>query len=332
MEGRPKIKQPQVMHSTKKTKDSSAVLRAECLGKVTGFPIAKLNMISWMEQKKEPEVPNQDLDQGPEERENKEDAHSEKGKTSENEEWEEEEEEEEIPVVQDCLDPAVVDSPVLDWKEACEVLQDSDGSSSGHASKLLVISAVFVHIASPVPNRSVNAVIAQTFNLLLVMQANSTVLLNTYLSCQGSPFSDSSFSAPRLHYDGVPTAAIQFWKWRTLSDLERLDKNYEAYSALSEFLQLVWDDQFAINPKQVELLEMLKVTRLRIEGLLSNLTAIMSALGGSPTPVTDSFMLESVEASTFEKKIRGYVVCHLYKQWVDRTVRDFALLKQKYPS
>ncbi|XP_042328844.1 cardiotrophin-2-like [Sceloporus undulatus] len=200
------------------------------------------------------------------------------------------------------------------------------------ASKLLVLSAVFVHFASPVPNRSVSTVIAQTFNLLLLMQANSTVLLNTYLSCQGGPFSDSSFSAPRLHYDGVPTAAIPFRKWRTLSDLERLDKNYEAYSALSEFLQLVWDDQFVINSKQVELLEMLKVTRLRIEGLLSNLTAIMSVLGGSPTPVTDSLMLESVEASTFEKKIRGYVVCHLYRQWVDRTVRDFALLKEKYPS
>ncbi|XP_061444896.1 cardiotrophin-2-like isoform X2 [Rhineura floridana] len=164
------------------------------------------------------------------------------------------------------------------------------------------------------------------------MKANSTVLLNTYLRHQGSPFSDSGFDAHRLHYEGVPTAAIPFLEWRTLSNLKRLEKNYEAYTAFSEFLQLVWDDQFELNPTEVELLEMLRVTRLRIQGLLSNLTSIMSALGAPPTAIADSLMLEAIEADTFEKKVRGYVVCHTYKEWIDRTVRDFSLLMEKFPA
>ncbi|XP_053218239.1 cardiotrophin-1 isoform X1 [Podarcis raffonei] len=200
------------------------------------------------------------------------------------------------------------------------------------ARSLLVICAGLVHIVSPDRDSSISTIIGQTFNLARLMKANSTVLLNTYLSHQGSPFSDSGFDARRLRYEGVPTAAIPFLEWRTLSHVKRVEKNYEAYTAFAEFLQLVRDDQFELNPTKVELLDMLKVTRLRIQGLLSNLTAIMSALGAPPAAVTDPLMLESVEADTFEKKVRGYVVCHTYKEWIDRTVKDFSLLAEKFPA
>ncbi|XP_062992983.1 cardiotrophin-2-like [Elgaria multicarinata webbii] len=200
------------------------------------------------------------------------------------------------------------------------------------ASGLLVISTALVHAVSPQLDYSINTKIAQTFNLARFLKANSTVLLNTYLSNQGSPFSDPGFRDRRVQYEGVPTAAISFLKWRTLSDTERLDKNYAAYTVLSEFMQLVWDDQFRISDTKVELLEMLRATRLHIQGLLSNLTSIMSALGVPPTPVVDLLTPDITEANAFVKKVRGYVVCHTYSQWMERTVRDFTLLVEKYPS
>ncbi|XP_063158572.1 cardiotrophin-2-like [Candoia aspera] len=198
-------------------------------------------------------------------------------------------------------------------------------------TSLCLICANLVHVASPERNGSVNTVINQTLNLVCLLKANSSSLLETYLSHQGRPFTDKDFHAPRLSYTGVPAASISFLEWRILSDTDRLNKNFVAYSSFSEFLQLVWDDQFELNPTEDELLDLLKVTQLHVQGLLNNLTTIMSALGVPPSPVTDPLTLEVVKTNTFEKKIRGYVVCSTYKQWIDRTVRDFNLLVKKYP-
>nr|XP_020662983.1 cardiotrophin-2-like [Pogona vitticeps] len=201
------------------------------------------------------------------------------------------------------------------------------------ASSLLAVGVALIHMVSPEPGSCANATITQTYNLVRLMQANTTVLLNTYLSHQGSPFSEPGFfNTGRLHYDGVPTIAIHFLEWRSMTDMERLGQNYRVYSIFFEFLQLIWDDQLEINPYETELLEMLKATQLHIKGLLSNLTGIMCSLGSPPTPLTDPLMMKVTEADTFEKKFRGSVVCYRYRQWVDRTVRDFSLLQNKYRS
>lgn len=160
---------------------------------------------------------------------------------------------------------------------------------------------------------------------------NVSLFSHSQLRHQGTPFSDPGFSAQRLHYEGVPTAAMPFLEWRTLSDGKRLEKNYEAYLALSEFLQLVRDDQSELNPDEEELLEMLSLTQLQLQGLLSNLTCIMTAMGVPIAARGDPLMLETAGVNTFEKKIRGYVVCYTYKEWIDRTVRDFSLLGEKFP-
>ncbi|KAJ6652120.1 hypothetical protein lerEdw1_013160 [Lerista edwardsae] len=301
-------------------------------------------MISWMDQREEP----RGLEQGLEEKESESprDAHTDDGTTSENEDWEEEEATTAADHP-DPEDPPVAPSPVLDWEEACGALQGSGGSGSDdvprrddaavrkpfpiETNSLFVICAILFHVVSPAPKCSLSATVAQTFNLARHVRANSTVLLNTYLRHQGTPFSDPGFSAQRLHYEGVPAAAMPFLEWRTLSDSKRLEKNYEAYFALSEFLQLVRDDQSELNPDEEELLELLSLTQLQIQGLLSNLTCIMTAMGVPIAARGDPLTLETAGVNTFEKKVRGYVVCYTYKEWIDRTVRDFSLLAKKFP-
>ncbi|XP_053120276.1 cardiotrophin-2-like [Hemicordylus capensis] len=226
----------------------------------------------------------------------------------------------------------------MENKGQSEVQETSEGSPpfsiltvTLRASSLLVLSAALFHVVCLDSTRSLNATIVQTYNLACYMRSNTTVLLNTYLSHQGVPFSNPGFSAQKLHYEGVPTVAIPFLEWRILSDGKRLGKNYEAYSALSEFLQLVLDDQLELNPNETELLDMLRRTQQLIQGLLNNLTAIMTAMGVPSTAPADPLMLDKTEANSFEKKVRGYVVCQIYKEWVDRTVRDFSLLMKKYP-
>ncbi|XP_054850107.1 cardiotrophin-2-like [Eublepharis macularius] len=201
------------------------------------------------------------------------------------------------------------------------------------ARSLLVICAASLHVVSTDPDLSeAAATIAQTFHLVRHMQLNSTILLQTYLRHQGSPFSDLDFDAQRIYYKGVPPADIPFLEWCNLKDCERLSQNYEAYSTFFEFLLLIRNDQLELNPNQEELLELLKITHLHVKGLLSNLTSIMVALRFPVTRTVDTLTLQAVEANDFEKKVRGYVVCLTYKEWIDRTVKDFARLIKKLPA
>nr|XP_056720181.1 cardiotrophin-2-like [Euleptes europaea] len=200
------------------------------------------------------------------------------------------------------------------------------------ARNLLVICALLLHVVSPDPDLSgAAAAINQTFNLVRHMQLNTTVLLHTYLIHQGSPFSNPGFDTQRIGYEGVPSADIPFLTWCNLSDCERLSHNYKAYTEFFEFLLLIRNDQLELNPNQGDLLEMLKVTQLHIRGLLSNLTSIMVALQFPVTRPQDTLPLQAAGANNFEKKVRGYVVCLRYKEWIDRTVKDFARLTTKFP-
>uniref|UniRef100_A0A8D0DMH1 Ciliary neurotrophic factor n=1 Tax=Salvator merianae TaxID=96440 RepID=A0A8D0DMH1_SALMN len=164
------------------------------------------------------------------------------------------------------------------------------------------------------------------------MKQRSTDLLSTYLRYQGSPFSDPGFSILTLEYENVPMAAITYQEWRALTNVQRLEKNYEAYATFSEFFQVVRDDQLDINPNEKELLDMLTKTQLHIQGLLNNLTSIMSALGAPPPTAKDLLTLDITKAGFFEKKIRGYVVCQRYTEWLVRTEQDLTFLHSNFPN
>ncbi|EHB14361.1 Cardiotrophin-2 [Heterocephalus glaber] len=173
--------------------------------------------------------------------------------------------------------------------------------------------------------------ISQAYSLALYMQKNTSTLLQTYLQYQGSPFSDPGFSAPELQLSSLPSAAVSFKTWHALEDRERLSRAQRAFLALTQHLQLVGDDQIDLNPGSPVLLAQLGVARLRAQGLLGNVAAIMNALGLPIPPEEDTLGLVPFGASTFERKCRGYVVTREYGHWTDRAVRDLALLKAKYP-
>ncbi|KAG8140688.1 hypothetical protein E2320_003354 [Naja naja] len=90
------------------------------------FPGRRASMISLMEQREELQAVNENLGQETEEKETKQDVHTEGGRTTENEDWEEEEpeEEEESPVAHEGQDVGALEVPpqVLDWEEACEAV------------------------------------------------------------------------------------------------------------------------------------------------------------------------------------------------------------------
>ncbi|XP_075384247.1 cardiotrophin-2 [Tenrec ecaudatus] len=174
--------------------------------------------------------------------------------------------------------------------------------------------------------------IKQAYSLALYMQKNTSTLLQTYLQYQGSPFSDPGFSAPELQLSSLPPAAVSFKTWHALEDAERLVQAQEAFLALTQHLQLVGDDQIDLNPGSPILLAQLGAARLRAQGLLGNMAAIMTALGLPIPPEEDTLGLVPFGASAFERKCRGYVVTREYGHWTDRAVRDLALLKAKYPA
>lgn len=152
------------------------------------------------------------------------------------------------------------------------------------------------------------------------------------LQYQGSPFSDPGFSAPELQLSSLPPAAVSFKIWHAMDDAERLSQAQGAFLALTQHLQLVGDDQSDLNPGSPILLAQLGVARLRAQGLLGNMAAIMTALGLPIPPEEDTLGLVPFGASAFERKCRGYIVTREYGHWTDRAVRDLALLKAKYPA
>lgn len=149
------------------------------------------------------------------------------------------------------------------------------------------------------------------------------------LKYQGSPFSDPGFSAPEL--SSLPPVIVSFKTWHALDDGERLSHAQGAFLALTQHLQLVGDDQSDLNPGSLILLAQLRAARLRAQGLLGNMAAIMTSLGLPIPPEEDILGLLPFKASAFERKCRGYIVTREYGHWTDQAVRDLALLKAKYP-
>ncbi|XP_028625171.1 cardiotrophin-2 [Grammomys surdaster] len=185
---------------------------------------------------------------------------------------------------------------------------------------------------SPAAPISPSEPIGQAYSLALYMQKNTSALLQTYLQYQGSPFSDPGFSAPELQLSTLPSAAVSFKTWHAMEDAERLSRAQGAFLALTQHLQLVGDDQSDLNPGSPILLAQLGAARLRAQGLLGNMAAIMTALGLPIPPEEDTLGIVPFGASAFERKCRGYIVTREYGHWTDRAVRDLALLKAKYPA
>lgn len=137
------------------------------------------------------------------------------------------------------------------------------------------------------------------------------------LQCQGSPFSDPGFSAPELQLRSLPPATVFFKTWHSLDDGEQLSRTQEAFLALTQHLQLVGEDQSDLNPGSPILLAQLRAARLRTQGLLGNMTAIMTSLGHPIPPEEDILELGPCEASAFERKCRGYIVTREHGHWTD---------------
>ncbi|KAB1261012.1 Cardiotrophin-2 [Camelus dromedarius] len=121
--------------------------------------------------------------------------------------------------------------------------------------------------------------ISQAYDPALYMRKNTSTVLQTYLQCQGSPLSDSGFSAPELQLSSLPPADISFKTWHALDDGEHLSRVQGPFLALTQHLQLMGNDQRDPNPGSPILLAQLGDARLRAQGLLGNMAAIRAALG-----------------------------------------------------
>ncbi|XP_067835027.1 cardiotrophin-2-like [Heptranchias perlo] len=177
---------------------------------------------------------------------------------------------------------------------------------------------------------AVSTMIKQTQGLLSLLRAKARPLLTTYLEQLGSPFSDPDFAMPELQLEGLPVAKISYAVWRHFSDEARLASNYRAYTLYLAFLQLVLDDQQALGPSlgPGRLQEQLVSVRAQTEGLVSNLGSILAAMGHQKPEVHDPMTSESYDPTNFERKVRGYVICREYVDWIKRTERDMMILSR----
>ncbi|XP_059499095.1 cardiotrophin-2-like [Stegostoma tigrinum] len=175
---------------------------------------------------------------------------------------------------------------------------------------------------------AVPTLIGQTHDLLLLLQEKASSLLSTYLTAMGLPFSEPGFSLPDMTIIGLPSPSIGYLAWRRLTDGQRLSENYRVYSLQLEYLQLVQDDLQALGLGQSsgKLTEQLTNCQTQIQGLLANLHSLLEALAQPLPAIGEPLDSRAYRTSDFERKLRGYVICREYVRWIDRTLRDFALL------
>ncbi|KAM4697670.1 F-box/LRR-repeat protein 19-like [Rhinophrynus dorsalis] len=148
------------------------------------------------------------------------------------------------------------------------------------------------------------------------------------LQYQGIPFSSSGFSFPTWQEPGLPTASLGYRKWRCLCPGIRLLLARDAFLCIYEFLQLVLDDQRSLNPQARDLLWLLEQASISSEAMISNLLTAMKSLNFQPPSIQpDPLSWTSTEATNFKKKVRGYVLCREYKDWLLRVAKDMEILK-----
>ncbi|XP_069841070.1 cardiotrophin-2-like [Dendropsophus ebraccatus] len=171
-------------------------------------------------------------------------------------------------------------------------------------------------------------VVTQIRSLASLYKNNSTLVLNTYLRYQGPPFSDGNFSFPNWFEDGLPPAALGYRAWRCLCPGDRLLQDRQAFAAISEFFQLVRDDQMSLNPLASDLHRLLETAQRSSEALLSNLSNAMSILGYQlPSSQPEPLSWTSTNDYTFKRKVRGYVLCREYGDWLMRVQKDMDILR-----
>ncbi|XP_078062224.1 cardiotrophin-2-like [Mustelus asterias] len=194
---------------------------------------------------------------------------------------------------------------------------------------LWVVSSLFLGVpeAAPVETRRLLGEICDNARAL---QSKTQALLETYLSNQGIPFNGSDFSAEHLQLVDLPKASIPYLAWRNLSDTQRLLGNYRAYSIFQEYFQLVQDDQQELNPDRPALLHLLGDVRHDLAHLLEQLSAALEAYGLTrPQPAEDPLSSLDTQTSSFQKRVRGFLVCRQYRMWLFRTQRSFSLMRSR---
>ncbi|KAL8176514.1 UNVERIFIED_CONTAM: hypothetical protein K2H54_035882 [Gekko kuhli] len=161
------------------------------------------------------------------------------------------------------------------------------------------------------------------------MKRGSEQLLAKYVSLQGRPFGDADFNPPIPAFPGLPSPSLPHEAWKDLSDAERLQQNVTAFSNLPEFLSAVKRQQEAVNPLALELHRQLETAGRQCRGQVGNLKSVMNAMDLAPEPAPPADPPNPVDG--FHKKLFGYFVCQLYRDWANRSEEDLALLATKYP-
>ncbi|XP_041038148.1 cardiotrophin-2-like [Carcharodon carcharias] len=201
-----------------------------------------------------------------------------------------------------------------------------------HLRGVLLMGSFLVQCQSA--SIAVPTLIRQTHDLSLLLQSQASSLLSSYVQQMGRPFSDPDFSLPGTQLQGLPQASVPYLSWRGLSHQQRLADTYQAYSLYAEFLQLVLDDVEALGLSlgPGKLWDRLTFTKVQVEGLRSNARSLLDALR-YPLPVVGDPLDPAKSGHTdFERKVRGYIVCRGYRDWINRTVRDFQLLSYYFPA
>ncbi|XP_075438096.1 cardiotrophin-2-like, partial [Ascaphus truei] len=140
--------------------------------------------------------------------------------------------------------------------------------------------------------------------------------------------SSPGFSFPSWQEPGLPPASLGYRTWRCLCPGERLLLARDSFSAIAEFFQLVLDDQQSLNPQAGDLLRLLDGARVSAEAMLSNVASALTDLGFQPPPARpEPLSWASTGATAFQKKVRGYVLCREYRDWLGRAAKDMELLK-----
>ncbi|XP_039621009.1 cardiotrophin-1-like [Polypterus senegalus] len=174
--------------------------------------------------------------------------------------------------------------------------------------------------------------ISKTYSLSQLLWKLSQDLLEEYEKNQGGPLWTPGYPPSPLYPAGVPQPQSATWG-NGLNDEKLLQHNFIACISYSCYLQVVQQQQQELNPKATSLHTVLETVIQHMKTLMHNIETIMVSMNFTVPKIDQPTLPNSNSHSgSFQQKLLGYRICLGCNLWLERTVKDFALLASRYPS
>ncbi|XP_067824055.1 cardiotrophin-2-like [Heptranchias perlo] len=196
------------------------------------------------------------------------------------------------------------------------------------AFTLLVLSVTVLASAAPTGPTSLNVSFHQSVTLSRKILQDVHTLIVKYKQVKiGNP----SFEDYSLLLNSLPSSRMDYGHWLEMQDEERLLLNYNDLQVFWMHVDTKWVHELGQTQASV-LIGSIEGISLDLRDLISQLNGQISALSSTSPDPPDVTLPHNVLNPAYDwySKLQGYIIFRDLELYLNKVIRDFTLLKNKY--